>query len=297
MFPVDAGDRANPRPETEVGETGVGLQARTTTELPLDIAAQSSTPPFAVGTGVGPDRAWIRRGLAVGQSFQAHPWLGRIGQTMLVLLTIGAVVTAWRTRAVETEAGPGEAIEIEAETGPVGGLATGPGEVTQPTTTTEAPSAQLPVGNQVVNGGFEQPQVSDGAFAFLEIPGWFSSDGDLEIWSGHRGVNAFQGRQFIELNARQPLTITQVVSVRPGFQYRWSVAHRGRDDDDTIEVLINNNLVATITSSPDRWRNTEGLIDVPQGQNRVIITLRAVDEGSTGNLVDEVSLIAVAPLP
>jgi hypothetical protein len=97
----------------------------------------------------------------------------------------------------------------------------------------------------------------------------------------------------IELNSDQATTVSQRVAVVGGVTYRWSFAHRGRDDTDTVEVLINGRVVERHATSERRWRVYSGEFRVPPGDSEVTFGLRAVDSGSRGNVVDAVVFEAV----
>ncbi|MCP3988403.1 MAG: hypothetical protein GY724_04975 [Actinomycetia bacterium] len=170
---------------------------------------------------------------------------------------------------------------------------------TAPTTTTSQPpstttSTVVPI-NWITSGGFEQPTVADGAFSNVNVNGWTSSEGTIEVWgTGHRDIPSFAGRQHAELNGRSSATISQQIDVVPGSTYRWSFAHRGRIDEDTVTVFIDGETQATVTSPPGAWRTVSGRFTVPAKTNSVVFGLRAVDQGSVGNLIDNVGFKLVA---
>lgn len=168
---------------------------------------------------------------------------------------------------------------------------------TRPTTpppTKPPTTVSIPTGNLVSGGGFERPRVADGGWANVVDPDWRSSAGGIEIWAtGHSDVPSLRGRQHMELNGGGPDAISQTIQVVPELTYRWSFGHRGRGDANTVEVLINGRAVGRFTTAPGSWRRLEGLIDVPAGQHQLRLQLRAVDGGSSGNLIDDVRLVAI----
>ena len=153
--------------------------------------------------------------------------------------------------------------------------------------------------NLLTNGGFEQPDLADGVFAVVDVPGWTSdrADGRLELWdAGHQNTGAAEGDQLAELNVAEPVTITQEVDVETGATYRWSLEHRGRADDDTLQVLVDGQVQATVTNEPGAWRVASGTF-VASGGTTLSFGLRAVDPGGVGNLVDDVRLELVDDPP
>ena len=66
-------------------------------------------------------------------------------------------------------------------------------------------SLKLSRGYELPNISFEEPDIRQSSFAFVSIiPGWKTSDRAFEIWStGFLGVTAYDGNQFVELNAHE----------------------------------------------------------------------------------------------
>jgi hypothetical protein len=157
------------------------------------------------------------------------------------------------------------------------------------TTTTTEPSLPPPV-DLVTNGGFEQAGPAPGDYGSFAPVGWTSSAGAIELWAtGFNGVSSFSGNQHLELNGDGPETISQQLQVLPGQTYQWSFAHQGRDDKDTVRVLIDGVVVDTVTSAPGSWRVVSGTVTIPAGTTQVSFGLRAIDSGSKGNLIDAVT--------
>src|SRR5580704_5630800 len=100
----------------------------------------------------------------------------------------------------------------------------------------------------LINPGFElfgQPAGTEADHNDASIDptvGWFTTEGDhqIEVWGdGFLGVPAFEGTDFVELNANAVGTLFQLVSGIPagtivGFQF----AHRGRAGLDTMQFTI-----------------------------------------------------------
>jgi large repetitive protein len=112
----------------------------------------------------------------------------------------------------------------------------GAAKLTLTTVNTTAQSAGL------INGGFEFPGLTGGGFALFNenlVPGWDTdaSDNQIEIWdSGFLGVPAFEGRNFVEINANLVATFYQQFSPPPGSDLAVTFAHRGRSGVDVMRV-------------------------------------------------------------
>ncbi|MEM8923482.1 MAG: galactose oxidase-like domain-containing protein [Actinomycetota bacterium] len=152
-----------------------------------------------------------------------------------------------------------------------------------------------PVGvNLLTNGSFETKTVADNTWAFRKIPGWTTtrSRNTIEIWSsGIARVQAADGRQLVELNGQGPDTINQQVGVVAGDTYEWTLQHRARAGTDTAEVLVDGEVVSTISSDRGRWTTHTGTFTAPTDATSITFSIRAVDQGGLGNLLDDVSLV------
>jgi hypothetical protein len=163
---------------------------------------------------------------------------------------------------------------------------------------------------ELVNGGFEWPRVpaADG-FAFCpdasnagdpsHVPGWRTTAKDqlIELWvSGHEGVTAYEGRQFVELNAHEVSTLYQDCVTQPGTTVQWGLSHRGRKGEDTMALEIGPP-GATVeqqrfTDGNAGWTRYEGSYTVPQGQLITRFAVRSISaaggDESIGNFLDAV---------
>ena len=101
-----------------------------------------------------------------------------------------------------------------------------------------------PEGATIVNGGFELPDIANGVNSMqLEsnVPGWDTSatDDTMEFWgTGFLGVPAYEGNQFVEINAFQNATLSNLARPQLGQPIEFSFAHRGRAGVDTINVTV-----------------------------------------------------------
>ena len=160
----------------------------------------------------------------------------------------------------------------------------------------------------LTNGGFEEPPIGNRykIVSAATVPGWgtTAADGNLEIWAdAFLSVDAHSGAQFSELNATRAAMIYQDVETTPGDTLTWSIAHRGRSNDDTIEIKIGApgealKIEASRTSPIGAWSEYSATYVVPDGQTTTRFGVNAVDSGSAGNLVDSISLSSpCAPPP
>ena len=102
-------------------------------------------------------------------------------------------------------------------------------------------SLKLPRGYESANPGFEEPRIRTGAFEFrTRIPGWKTTSDQFEIWStDFLGVDAYEGDQFVELNAREEGTLYQdQADIVQDAVIEFSFAHRGRNGNDTLKLTI-----------------------------------------------------------
>jgi hypothetical protein len=96
----------------------------------------------------------------------------------------------------------------------------------------------------LVNGGFENPHYAGGVNFAIDTAtaGWrtTASDHKIEYWAnGALGVAAYEGTQFVELNANMVSTLYQDVSgIAAGSKIGFEFAHRGRAGVDTMRLTI-----------------------------------------------------------
>ncbi|MGX1931029.1 thrombospondin type 3 repeat-containing protein [Flagellimonas sp. 2504JD4-2] len=164
----------------------------------------------------------------------------------------------------------------------------------------------------IVNGGYESPIVVSGGFSLVnqsDVQGWLTtaSDGLIEFWSsGFQGVSAFEGNQFVELNATQSSALYQNLCLTPGSTIQWSVRHRGRRGVDVAQVRIGANLITapvqtTMSDGRSSWGFYSGTYIVPANQANTIFIFEAVSTSSgnlsVGNFIDDVQITVVSTPP
>ena len=158
-------------------------------------------------------------------------------------------------------------------------------------------------GENVINGSFEQPIVSNGTWLLFNetsVPGWqtTATDNQIELWrSGFLGVISANGNQHAELNANQPSALYQELCISGGSKVQWQVKHRGREGVDVARVRIGADLtsatvVETMSDGTGSWGTYTGTYDVPDGQDTTFFIFEAVSSanGNTGvgNLIDDI---------
>jgi hypothetical protein len=171
------------------------------------------------------------------------------------------------------------------------------------------------------NGDFETPVVPADTYVLFpaaSVPPWQTTDGagEIELWgTGFLGVPAFEGNGFAELNANTAGTLYQDVVSTSGEVMTWSLAHRAREGDDVMQVLIGDASTADVngtagwdyispdlTDGVDAWGTHTDQFIVPTGQTCTRLAFRAVVAGSgndsIGNFLDAVEFaISVPPEP
>ncbi|WP_218034717.1 isopeptide-forming domain-containing fimbrial protein [Acrocarpospora corrugata] len=173
-------------------------------------------------------------------------------------------------------------------------------------TVTQDP-ATCPERVALVNGGFEQPVVTGGAWASFPdasqgganaVPGWrtTSTDHAIEIWSTRMGVPPIEGKQFAELNATQVATLYQDRPTTPGQKLYWRLSHRGRLGTDTMALGIGDpKAPAQQTIASDgttKWGTYTGTYTVPAGMTTTRFAFRSISAAggnpTFGNFLDDV---------
>ena len=173
----------------------------------------------------------------------------------------------------------------------------------------------------IVNGGFENPSLGAGGWVMstTAAPGWSTTVPDhlTEVWtSGLYGVAAFEGNQFVELNANQQGMLYQDVSgLAAGLDIDFSFAHRGRLTNEamsfTITDLGKDGIFGTVddttlfskvyTDGTAAWGSysSDGESAIVTTGDTLRFTFQSLVPGSWGNFLDgvDVSVSAVANTP
>ncbi|MCA9058232.1 MAG: hypothetical protein KDA85_07020, partial [Planctomycetaceae bacterium] len=91
----------------------------------------------------------------------------------------------------------------------------------------------------LTNPSFEEPRGNEKGYKFVEsMPGWKTTDSAFEIWgTGFNEVDAYDGDQFVELNAKIDGTLYQdATGIKAGSVLEFTFAHRGRFGKDTMKL-------------------------------------------------------------
>ena len=146
--------------------------------------------------------------------------------------------------------------------------------------------------NLVVNGGFENPNVGTGNWAWYtsaSVPGWSGSN--VEIWDSYGGVIPVEGTQHAELNAHpgsaSGFSIYQDIATVAGGTYGVSFYYRARQSNQEsfrfafgpFDVLIDDHVVGS-------WSHYMGSFIAAGSTTTIRFT--SVTTGTVGNFLDDV---------
>ena len=155
----------------------------------------------------------------------------------------------------------------------------------------------------IVNGGFEDPDISTGSFAIFGagIPGWYVTTGDgIEIQDNVAG-SPYEGGQHVELDARRNSGMAQNVGTSSGTLYELVFAFSARPGvselSNGIDVFWDGLLLDSITASGAGLNDTSWTIYsflLTAGADHTILEFRATGiSDSLGGYLDGISLVAV----
>ena len=167
----------------------------------------------------------------------------------------------------------------------------------------------------LVNGGFEQPVISDDSTsqrAESSVPGWETTDSSntIEIWngnavSGHGPGSAHEGDQYAEINSQSTAALYQDFSSTAGDIMVWTYFHAkrtGTEDqmqlkiDDSSTALSSMRIIDYSNNSNQAWANNTGSYLVPDGQSETRFAFEAITGTGSGNLVDSINFRPVCTL-
>ncbi len=112
----------------------------------------------------------------------------------------------------------------------------------------------------VINGGFEDPALSNGSWnaSYTSILGWDATFGTIEI-QNHAAGSPYEGNQLVELDSNYNSGMKQDIATSVGALYDFSFAYSPRPDEEAssneIDVYFNGALLEKLTgySSPDTF--------------------------------------------
>ncbi|TRW24285.1 T9SS type B sorting domain-containing protein [Flavobacterium zepuense] len=166
-----------------------------------------------------------------------------------------------------------------------------------------------------VNAGFELPDIS-GPYPPLisdyTIPGWRTTATDhmIEVWPdpNFENIPAYEGAQFIELNANQVSGVYQDYNTpAEGTVFTYSFAHRARTitsqpATDVVQLKAGPpagpfvNVGDPVSSTNSAWTFNTGTYTVPADQPVTRFIFQAVTSGNgnptVGNFLDAISFVA-----
>ncbi|WP_423998428.1 T9SS type B sorting domain-containing protein [Maribacter sp. IgM3_T14_3] len=160
----------------------------------------------------------------------------------------------------------------------------------------------------IINESFEEPVLSSNFQIMNEslVPGWFTTatDSNIELWrSGFQGVDSYNGNQHAELNATRNGALYQNLCLTPGSVMSWTLRHRGRAGEDTMQLRIGADLASatiqeTMVTGNVAWQLYSGTYTVPAGQNNTVFIFEAVKTASSisvGNFIDDIRISVAVP--
>lgn len=162
--------------------------------------------------------------------------------------------------------------------------------------------------NQLVNDRMESPAIASTSGCTVEfcqvnasqVPGWRTTSEAqvIEVWSnGYLDVPAAEGTQYIELDAQTADTLYQDIVLPPGELVYWSVLHRGRLGDESIEILLGppESPVSRglFESSNLEWQEHSGIYQVGTDEMVTRFSLASRTGTNEGNLVDRAVLAPI----
>ncbi len=159
----------------------------------------------------------------------------------------------------------------------------------------------------IINGSFENNDVREGGWRWFEssnVDGW--QGGNIEIWDGLGGVEAFAGQQHAELNAHpnngEAFSIFQQFETEIGRTYDLSFAYQARRNNREafrVEVVGDDSLIDFVVDDHVRgiWSIFEHGFTANSSQTLLRFTSVFPESNTVGNFLDDVSVSAVIPLP
>ena len=180
-----------------------------------------------------------------------------------------------------------------------------------------------------INYSFESPDLPSTQFYPPNVnqnvvPGWktTASDAKIEVWRASTTANpffevveAYEGEQFIELNANEPSALYQDYVSPPGTVFTYSFGHRGRAGTDVCQVKAGppggpyTNVGPPVSTGNTAWSTNTGSYTVPAGQTVTRFLFESVSTAatgptgpSTGNFLDavvftaNVGIVTVSPV-
>ncbi|MEM7279481.1 MAG: PEP-CTERM sorting domain-containing protein [Pseudomonadota bacterium] len=160
--------------------------------------------------------------------------------------------------------------------------------------------------NLIQNGGFENPDVNNGNWAWYsasDVDGWNGSN--IEVWDSFGGVEAYEGDQFGELNAHagrrnRPYSIFQYIDTVIGNSYNLSFAYRARaNNNEAFRVRVAGRRAGSVFNQimndhvVGSWSVFSSSFVANSARTQVRFTTIRPRSGTVGNFIDDVSVTDV----
>lgn len=155
-----------------------------------------------------------------------------------------------------------------------------------------------------INPGFELPRIGSSLefVKYWNVPGWKTTDptNEIEIWhDGFNGVRAFEGQQFVELNANNPASLYQDYNTPSPTVFHIHFAHRGRTGTDVCRLYAGppNGISTTVIEASDnnlKWGEHTAQYTVPNGQSITRFSFYSLfpQTSGIGNFLDDIQIVA-----
>lgn len=152
----------------------------------------------------------------------------------------------------------------------------------------------------IQNGSFEDNRVGNGQWAWFQsaaVPNWSGSN--IEIWHNYQQLPAYEGVQFIELNAHGPnqgaWSIFQSFDTQIGQQYQLSFAYRARtSNQERFNVSVGDFSQLFSDHTRQAWSVFSGSFTATSTTS--VLRFTSLNSGTYGNFIDDVQVNAVSTL-
>lgn len=152
----------------------------------------------------------------------------------------------------------------------------------------------------IQNGSFEDNRVGNGQWAWFQsaaVPNWSGSN--IEIWHNFQKLPAYEGVQFIELNAhgqnQGAWSIFQSFDTQIGQQYQLSFAYRARTgNQERFNVTVGDFSQLFSDHTRQAWSVFSGSFTATSTTS--VLRFTSLNSGTYGNFIDDVQVNAVSTL-
>jgi Protein of unknown function (DUF642) len=165
-------------------------------------------------------------------------------------------------------------------------------------------SPSLANANLIINGSFEDTIQADGTWdIYAAVNGWTATNG-IEIRNNVVGT-ASDGKNFVELDARENSSLSQTISTISGSAYQLLFDYAGRigqsADENALEVYWNGDLISPIAQAGGTNNNLWTPFIFPligTGKDKLTFVPKGPSNGLGPNIDNvDVSLLTAVPAP